>query len=184
MHEDHRGMENRRVRVFTAHGHVDGTVRVSSRLSTLNYMNVTARSRSFMVMSPPIEPSSGWNVVEGTLALAFASVLFVQELRDFDIVDSDREAAALYERCAVRLSVGEYAIEGYLHLPPGGDPITRLNQDSHEFFALSSVSAMGPQAQFATHFLAVKRSEVIALQAIGSGASLEDVAESEVPVTW
>ena len=43
---------------------------------------------------------------------------------------------------------------------------------------------MSPQAQFATHFLAVKRSEVIALQAVGSAAALEDVAESEVPVTW
>lgn len=183
MHEDTRGSHNRRVRIFTPHGHVDGEVWINPRISTLQHMNVTAMSQAFLVVVPPLEPSKGWNLVDGALALAFDSVLFVQELESFDNVDSDRTTAALYERCAVRLSVGEYAVEGFIHVPPGGNPIARLNQDRHEFLALSAVSVVGPRHQFAAPFLAVKRSEVVALQAIGHEVALEDMdpAEASVP---
>jgi hypothetical protein len=180
MHGDHDGSEGRRLRLITLHGHVDGQVRVNPRISTLHYLNVTSMSQSFIVMAPPIEPSAEWNVVDGSLALAFDSVLFVQEMSDFRPVDSDRAAAALYERCAVRLNVGEYAVEGFIHMPPGGNPIGRLNQDRHPFFALTAVSVMGPHAQFAAPFLAIKRSEVIALQAARADAALEESAAVEV----
>jgi hypothetical protein len=178
MNPDHDGSDGRRLRLITVHGHVDGQVRVNPRISTLHYLNVTSMSQSFIVLTPPIEPSPEWNVANGSLALAFDSVLFVQEMTDLPPADSDRAAAALYERCAVRLNVGGYAVDGFIHMPPGGDPISRLNQDRHPFFALTAVSVMGTRDQFAAPFLAVKRSEVIALQAVGAG--LEEAAGVEV----
>jgi hypothetical protein len=183
MDRDHDGSGGRRLRLITLHGHVDGQVRVNPRISTLHYLNVTARSQSFIVMAPPIEPSAEWNVVDGSLALAFDSVIFVQEMSDFRLVDSDRAAAALYKRGAVRLNVGEYAVEGFIHMPPGGNPIGHLNQDRHPFFALTAVSVMGPHNQFAAPFLAIKRSEVIVLQAVGTDAALEESVDVEVLTT-
>lgn len=177
MDRDHNGSEGRRLRLITSHGHVDGQVRINPRISTLHYLNVTAMSQSFIVLAPPIEPSAGWNVVEGSLALAFDAVLFVQEISDFRLVDSDRAAAALYERRAVRLNAGEYAVEGFIHMAPGGSPIGRLNQDRHPYLALTAVSVMGPHGQFAAPFLAIKRSEVITLQSVDADATLDDSAE-------
>lgn len=170
---------SRRLRLVTRHGHVDGWVLINPRIATLRYLNVIAATQNFIVLSPPIEPSSGWNIAGGSLALAIDSLLFVQELTYCEYA-SDRAAAALYERCAIRLNVDEYAVEGFLHMPPGGNPIAQLNQNRHPFFALSAVSAMGPGCQFAAPFLAIKRSEIIALQAVGSGPALEEIVDSEV----
>ena len=175
-----QGPDSRRLRLVTRHGHVDGSVPVNPRVATLRYLNITAATQHFIVMSPPIEPSAGWNVADGALAMTIDSLLFVQELTDCAPFPSDRAAAALYERCAIRLSVGDYAVEGYLHMPPGSNPISRLNQNNHPFFALSAVSVVGPDTQFAAPFLAIKRSEVIALQAVDTHHALDDVIESEV----
>lgn len=177
-----QGSDSRRLRLITRHGHVDGNVPINPRIATLLYLNITAATQHFIVMSPPIEPSEGWNIADGALAVSIDSVLFVQELTSCDY-PSDRAAAALYERCAIRLSVGEYAVEGYLHMPPGSNPISRLNQNNHPFFALSAVSVVGPDTQFAAPFLAIKRSEVIALQVVDTDHALDDVIESEVLTT-
>jgi hypothetical protein len=180
MTEAPHATDARRLRLVTRHGHVDGDVLINSRVATLRYLNVTAATQNFIVMSAPIEPSEGWNIVDGALALAVDSLLFVQELTVCAPFPSDRAAAAMYERCAIRLAVGDYAVEGYLHMPPGGNPISRLNQNTHPFFALSSVSVIGPETQFAAPFLAVKRSEVIALQAVGNSHALDEALEAEV----
>ena len=177
-----QGSDSRRLRLVTRHGHVDGSVLANPRVATLRYLNITSATQHFIVISPPIEPSAGWNIVDGALAIAIDSLLFVQELTALAF-PSDRAAAALYERCAIRLSVGEFAVEGYLHMPPGSNPISRLNQNSHPFFALSAVSVIGPDTQFAAPFLAIKRSEVIALQAVGTSHALDDAVESEVVTT-
>jgi len=177
-----QGSEYRRLRLVTRQGHVDGNALVNPRIATLRYLNVTAATQNFIVMTPPIEPSEGWHIADGALAMSIDSLLFVQELTQCKY-PSDRAAAALYERCAIRLSVGEYAVEGYLHMPPGSNPISRLNQNNHPFFALSAVSVIGPNTQFAAPFLAIKRTEVIALQAVGSSHNLDEAVDTEVATT-
>jgi len=177
------GSHSRHLRLVTRHGAVVGQLRTNENVSTLHYLNVAAMSRNFLVMQPPITPSKGWNISEGAIALSISTVLFAQELSEYVPVAGDPVAAAEYERCAVRLNVGDYAVEGFLHLPHGADPITRLNQDPHAFFALSSASVMGPDSQFAAAFLAVKRSEVIAVQAIEIDATLDASAEPEMTTT-
>ena len=51
-----------------------------------------------------------------------------------------------------------------------------LNSGHKSFFALSAVSVMGPDEQFAAPFLAIKRSEVIAVQSVGNPSALEENA--------
>lgn len=177
------GSSARRLRLVTVHGYVEGLIRTNPNVSTLHYLNVAAMSRSFVVVHPPIETSQGWNVADGSLALSISSVLFAQEISEYTPVPGDLAAAAQYQRCPIRLNVGEYAAEGFLHIPPGGNPMDRLNQDRHEFFALSSVSVVGPELQFAAPFLAVRRSQVIATQAIDENTSLESEVEREMATT-
>ena len=174
------GTHGRRLRLVTRHGHVAGQLRTNPRVSTLHYLNVTAMSQSFIVLHPPIEPSSGWNIAEGALALSIDSVLFATEVSEYIPLPGDPAAAAEYERCAIRLNVGDYAVEGFLHVPRGSNPFARLNQDRHTFFALSAVSVMGPDAQFAAPFLAIKRSEVIAIQGVENDTMLGKAVEPEV----
>ena len=50
----------------------------------------------------------------------------------------DPHAAARFKRARIRLRLDEYDIDGYVHVPPGGDPVARLNQDRHTFIALTS----------------------------------------------
>jgi hypothetical protein len=173
------GFDNRRLRLVTRHGQVEGQLRTNSNVSTLHYLNVAAMSRDFIVIQPPIESSTGWSVGDGDLALSIDAVIFAQEVSEYTPVPGDPVAAAEYERRAIRLNIHEYAVEGLLHLPPGANPIARLNQDRHAFFALSSVSVAGPDVRFAAPFLAIKRSEVIAVQAIGHEAELDRAVESE-----
>ena len=173
------GSHGRRLRLVTRHGQVEGQLRTNPHVSTLHYLNVTAMSQSLVVLHPPIEPSSGWNIAEGALALSIDSVLFAQEMSEYKPIPGDPAAAAKYGRCAIRLNVGDYAVEGFLHLPPGTDPFTRLNQDRHAFFALSAVSVMGPDAQFAAPFLAIKRSEVIAIQSLENESTLDNAVKRE-----
>ena len=169
----------RRLRLVTRHGHVEGLLLANPHVSTLHYLNVTAVSQSFVVMHPPIEPSSGWNIAEGALALSIDTVLFVQEVSEYPRIPGDPVVAADYERCAIRMNVGDYAVEGFLHLPLGSNPIARLNQDRHAFFALSAVSVMGPDAQFAAPFLAINRSEVIAIQTVRNDTLLDKSVDAE-----
>ena len=116
--------------------------------------------------------------------MAINSVLFVQEVSEYKPVPGDPAAAAAYERRAIRLSVGDYAVEGFLHVPRGANPMARLNQDVHAFFALSSVSVLGPNVQFAAPFLAIKRSKVLAFQAVGIEAENDEAVEQEMATTW
>lgn len=177
------GSDNRRLRLVTRYGQVEGQLRTNANVSTLHYLNVAAMSRNFIVIQPPIEPSKGWNVAAGALALSIDTVLFAQEISQYTPVAGDPIAASEYERRGVRLNVGEYAVEGFMHLPPGANPIARLNQDRQAFFALSAVSVMGLDVQFAAPFLAIKRSEVIAVQAIGTDAALDRAVELEMSTT-
>ena len=160
------GSDERRLRLVTGHGYVDGQLRANAGVSTLHYLNVSAATQAFVVVQPPIQTHPEWGIESGELALSVSSILFVQELSKFVPVPGDRQAAAQFRRSPVRLNVGDYSVEGFVHLPPGGDAFSRLNNDRHPFFALSSASILGPDTQFSAAFLAVKRDKVLALQSV------------------
>ena len=81
----------------------------------------------------------------------------------------------------MRVRVGPYEIEGFLHVPPGGECLKWLNHYSHPFLSLTSVSVVGPAKQFATPFLAVNRRHILAAQEIYAE---DDTAEETLELTF
>ena len=173
------GGDERRLRLITPHGHIDGTLRTNRGVSTLHYLNVLSSSNDFVVVHEPVEADSRLMLDRSDVAVAVDSVLLVQELTERKPTPGDPAAAARYQRSPVRLRVGDYSLEGFIHHPPGVDPISRVNTDRQPFFAMSSVSVMGPHLQTSAAFLAVRRSEVLLVQQSRDDVNLDGVGEAE-----
>ena len=76
----------------------------------------------------------------------------------------------MFARAPVRLRVGHFDVEGLVHVPAGGNPMMRLNQQGHPFLALTSASVVGEETQTGVPFLAVNRSHILAAQELSSEA--------------
>ena len=160
----------RRIRVVTQYGTIEGVIRVPPLLRTLDELNMQARL--FTVIKDPSTGNIDWGFGLGDLAVNKRSIQFVHELSNPP--QSDRKFGGQYSRGTMRLRVGSFVIEGFLHVPPGGECLKRLNQGQHDFVALTSVSVTGPDSQFATPFLAVNRLHVLAAQALSHDVDTED----------
>lgn len=171
--------DERRLRLVTPHGHIDGALRANPAVSTLHHLNVLSASSDFVVVHAPIEADERLQLDDGDLAVAVSSIVLVQELTERRPTPGDPVAAAQFLRSPIRLRVGDYALEGFIHHPPGVDPIARVNSDRHPFFAMSSVSVIGPHLQTSAGFLAVKRSEVLLVQESRENDLLQPVGAGE-----
>ena len=78
-----------------------------------------------------------------------------------------------------RARVGAFDVEGFVHVPPRGDPLLRFNQDTHPFIAVTSASVVGPDRQFEAPFLAIKRSHILAVQPMDHDEAPELAGVSE-----
>jgi len=162
------GSDERRIRVHTLHGTVEGTIHTNSGVSTMHYLNVAASVQEFLTLHPPLTCSSHWMLDEGPLAVAVDSILFAVERSEFTPRPGDPREAAQFQRTAIRLRLADHVVDGFMHVPPGADPINRLNQNRHPFVALTVVSVMGPHEQFAASFLAANRRYITAVQEIAA----------------
>ena len=161
---DEPAAADRAVRIQTVHGTVEGILPVSPVVRTLDDLNVV--SRNFLTVHAPVVPSRGWPFDGPELAVNKSSILFLMEFSGGAARRVGRPEAAAHTRAPVRLRVGEYSIEGFLHVPRGGNPMTRLNQAGHPFIALTSAFVVGPDARFTTAFLAVNRAHILAAQEV------------------
>jgi hypothetical protein len=160
------GSDERRVRIHTLHGSVEGMIHTNSGVSTMHYLNVTASAQEFLILHPPLACSADWMFDTGPAAVAMDSILFVVETSEFVPRPGDPREAAQFKRRPIRLRLADHLVDGFMHVPPGADPIHRLNQNRHPFVALTVVSVMGPHEQFASSFLAANRRYVTAVQEI------------------
>ena len=168
------GRQERTVHMETLHGSIKGKLLVSVLLRTLDDLNLVAKA--FLNVHSPALGGTGWSFPDGSLAVNKSTILFAAEL---SVPEGKRgEKFGGFTRAAVRLRVGAFDIEGFVHVPPGGDPLMRFNQDTHPFIALTSASIVGPDTQFASPFLAVNRSHILAVQPTDPDAP-ELVAVSE-----
>jgi hypothetical protein len=161
----------RRVRIETTHGPIEGSIRIGPRARTLDDLNQEARD--FVILRDPELKTNGWSPGRQPLAISKATVLFVTEVSDF--IPGGDVRGGEYTRASMTLVVGDFVIRGFVHLPPGGDPLLRLNQQHRSFLALTSASVVGPHAQFAAGFIAVNRSHVSTAQGMDE-ASLTTAA--------
>lgn len=168
MQRELEGREERRVRVHTHHGSVEGMLHISSGVSTMHYLNVMSSTQNFLTLRPPLVCSKDWVFEDGPLAVAMDSILFAVELSEFVPKPGDPREAAQFRRVPIRLRLAEYVVDGFIHVPPGANTISRINQNRHQFIALTVVSVMGPDQQFAASFLAANRRYITAVQEIAT----------------
>ena len=154
--------EERRVRVFSLDGVVDGCLLISAGLRTLDDLNVV--SKRFVVLRSPSSPTDAWSLGRGPLAVNKKAILFVQELTSPPSQSGRRFGG--FTRASVLLKIKTYEIEGFVHVPPGGEPMKRLDQDNHIFLSLTTVLLTGPDGHEALPFLAVNRDFITTAQVV------------------
>ena len=152
----------RGVRIYTTAGRIEGDMRIAARLRTLDDLNLVARR--LVTMHSAHAEDSNWNFDPGSLSINKTSILFLQELGTPAVQTG--VSFGRFTRSPVRLRVGEYDIQGFVHVPPGGVAMKRLDQDNHPFVSLTSVLVSGPEGEFTAPFLAVNRSHIIAAQEV------------------
>ena len=169
----------RPVRIFSERLTFDGLLNLSLGARTQDELNFTARS--FLTLAAPRLIAGSWDLMDGPVAINKESILFVLEIPDLGVsLGRTDEAPELrrFGRAAIRIRVGEYAVEAYVHTGPGGSWLMRLNQSAHRFIALQSAVVVGPGADFSISFLAVNRAHIQSAQEMFS----VDLAPEEVAV--
>lgn len=153
---------DRPIRLFTASGLVQGTLRISGMLRTLDDLNIA--SRSFIQVHDVDRTPEDWKIRSGSIAVRRSEVLFAVE--NGDSTRKSGRAGAGFSRAPMRILVGDYDIEGFVHVPPGGEPMTRILQHAPAFLALTSASVSHADRQFAVDFIAVNRGAIRVAQTL------------------
>lgn len=162
MHEGHDDRTARPVRLQTENGSIEGELMTSPVVRTLDEVNVVARG--FLPLRRPRGITGEWPEGDGALAVSKASVVFLQEVTEPSPRPGNRAEAARFHQAPILLRVGEFLVEGQVHVPAGGTALTRLNQDSHPFMALTGARVRGNGEVFSAPFLAVNRAHIVAAQ--------------------
>jgi hypothetical protein len=155
---------DRNVVITTVFGTIEGSLASSGMLRLLDDLNVVAKR--FLTVNDPVFLSGPWSRGDGPITLNKESIVFVKERAGSPQPQGNLRVASRFTRAPVELLMKDYAIHGFVHVVPNGDPMSRLNQGDHAFVALTSVSVVGPGEQFATSFLAVNRLHVLAARSI------------------
>lgn len=168
----------RPVRLFTAELVLDGLLHISLGARTLDELNLTARS--FLTLFSPRFAGVPATPDDNQMLVNKASILMALEIPDLG-ASLERSAEEVeirsHGRAALRLSLGPFGIEAYVHVGPGGDALLRLNQAAHPFTALQHATVTGGGQNFSTPFLAVNRGHVLWAQELFNVSAVpEDVA--------
>jgi hypothetical protein len=157
------GRQERKVRVQTLSGPIEGSLLINARLRTLDDLNVV--SKRFVTLHSVGSASHDWSFDEATLAVNKSSILFLQELSAQSVQPGSQFDR--FTRASIRVRVGDFDIQGFVHVPPGGAAMKRLDQNNHAFVSLTSALITGPDTQSTAPFLAVNRNHIIAAQEVG-----------------
>lgn len=168
--------EQRPVLIHTSRGALEGDLEIGAALRTLDRLNLL--HHAFVTIENPQVLTGGWSIESRTLVLNTSCILFVVERKGRETDQHETNEAARFSRSAVRLHVGEFEIRGFLHVPGDGKPLVRLKQDQHSFLAITSASVVGPDAAFASSFVAVNRAHVLAAQELNHEIDDERIARS------
>jgi hypothetical protein len=160
MEEQPEPRPGRRVRIHTVRGTVEGELRLSPHLRTLDDLN--RNSRNFVMLHEP--DGDGWSLDSGPVALNKSLILFVAELESFT---GGTGGIGAYARAPMGFHVEEFDVRGFVHVPSNGDPFMRLSHDGAPFLAVTSASVVGDSLQFVTPFIALNRAYILAAQRMG-----------------
>ena len=164
------------MRIETIEGALEGCLHIGPQMRTLDELNMG--SKRFVTIHYPKSVTGDWNLGFGPLAVEKESILFVREL--CAPPPGPASSAFNFTRAAVRLRVNRYEIEGFLHVPPGGKVMKRLEQDNHRFLSMTSVLLTGPHDPATMSFLAVNRSFITAAQMAEPNATADSSVAQHV----
>ena len=168
--------EERRVRVFALGGIVDGSLLLGTQQRTLDDLNMA--SKRFVVLHSPSSRTDAWSLGSGPLAINKKAILFIQELTSPPPQSGRRFGK--FSRAPLRLKIKSCEIEGFVHVPPGGEPMKRLDQDNHIFLSLTTVLITGPDNHATLPFLAVNRDFITTAQVVEPDEELDALPSTNV----
>lgn len=154
--------EQRSVRVQTVHGAINGVVAIGAKVRTLDELNVP--THKFLIVDAPEICLPGCCFDGGAVGINKDSVLFVTEQRDCHLTTDHRVERSHFVRMPIRLRLGQFDIQGFLHIRGLRDPLIWFSQTRQLFLALTAASVVGPDSEFATAFIAVNPRHVLAIQ--------------------
>jgi hypothetical protein len=156
MSDEELAQQNRLIRIYTIHGSVEGYLHIGPQLRTLDTLNFT--SKCFVRIHSAKSLTSAWTSGGGTLSVNKSSILFVRELSSPPVQLSGQPGG--FTPGAVRMRVKDYELEGFVHVPPGGEAMMHLDRDDHPFVSLTTVLLSGPDEEVTTPFLAINREHI------------------------
>ena len=169
------------LRIFTGWATYDGLLTISLNFRTQDELNLEARR--FLTLSSPTVFAGRWPLEAGPFAINKSAILFVLELPDLGAtlgMESVEPDLGRYPHAMIRLRVGEFRIQGYVHTIQIGEPLSLLQQTGHSFFAITAATINGPGTDCASPFVAVNRSHIDVVQEILSiEATAEDLVAGE-----
>jgi len=170
--------EERSVRVDTIDGAIAGDLHISSRLRTLDDLNMV--SKRFITLHSSKSVSGDWHPSAGPLAINKDSILFVRELSAPPPKSAGNFGS--FTRAPIRLRIKGFEIEGFVHVPPDGMAMKRFDQDTHSFISLTTALVTGPGTEEMTPFLAVNRDYVTAAQVVDleEGAAVTSSVDTQI----
>jgi len=150
----------------------------SPAVRTLDAVNQLAAG--FVTLQPPVTTPFGAPFGDGPVAIARSSVILIEELDE-----SNAQAPALRAgfpklwRAAIVLRVGTFTVNGYVHVPMGGNPLMRVSTaDGPPFLALTVVEALSPMGPVKAQFVAVNRAHIMAAQEVLDGDEFKSEVEN------
>ena len=174
--------QHRQVSVETVFGTVEGTLRCSALVRTLDEVNQP--SSSYVVVHEPADPGTGVAPENASpLAIQKEAIRFIREKRSVPR-SHGRAEASHYWRASVELRVGPYMVRGIVHVVPGGDPLSRLNQRAHTFMAVTSARVSGPEGSFEAPFLAINRQHILSAREVDGVEADGEHGGREVVGEW
>ena len=176
MSEKSPAREDRPVRIETIEGAVEGCLNIGPQIRTLDELNMS--SKRFVTIYYPKSVTGEWNLGVGPLAVEKESILFVRELAA--PAPGPVSSTFNFTRAAVHLRVNKYEVEGFLHVPPGGMVMKRLEQDNHRFLSVTTVLLTGPGEPATMSFLAVNRNFITTAQVAEPNATADSPAGQHV----
>jgi hypothetical protein len=169
MQADGNRFRERKVRLHTASGILEGFMPCSPAVRTLDALNQLATG--FVTLQPPVTTPFGPSFGPGAVAVSRSSVLLLEELEEIPRTSlGARAGMPKLWRAAIVLRVGGFTVNGFVHVPMGGNPLMRVSTgDGPPFLALTVVEAGGPHGPVKAEFIAVNRSHITAAQEVLDG---------------
>ena len=106
--------EERDVRVQTVHGAIHGALRVSPKIRTLDELNLVSHKFLRIEHADMEIRSEGFDA--GPIGINKDAILFVTEISDCRLTTDDRVERSHFVRTPIRIRLGEFDIQGFLHI--------------------------------------------------------------------